>query len=214
MAAASWATSKLTSSTTRPATSAHSGPLYLAGAVVTFDALHTVRANLDWLAGEKKAHYIAVVKANQPLLYARVKALPCRQVPAGSTTRDAGHGRTETRALKTAHVSVPGLPRRPPGHQDHPVAAGHGHRENLPRDHLRHHQPDQRPKKKEAHHHIRDTAYREDSSTGYRGSGPQAMATCRNIAISLLYIAGVTAVNRTLQAIGHDRTRMLSYLPL
>ncbi len=30
-------------------------PLDLAGAVVTFDALHTVRANLEWLAGEKKA---------------------------------------------------------------------------------------------------------------------------------------------------------------
>lgn len=57
-------------------------------------------------------------------------------------------------------------------------------------------------------------AYREDSGTGYRGSGPQVMATCRNIAISLLYLAGVTAINRTLQAIGRDRTRMLSYLPL
>jgi hypothetical protein len=42
--------------------------------VVTFDALHTVRANLDWLATEKKAHYIAVLKQNQPLLYGRVKA--------------------------------------------------------------------------------------------------------------------------------------------
>src|SRR5580700_3483808 len=35
-------------------------PLDLAGAVVTADALHTVRANLDWLTREKKAHYIAV----------------------------------------------------------------------------------------------------------------------------------------------------------
>ena len=37
-------------------------PLDLDGAVVTFDALHTVRANLNWLASEKKAHYIAVVE--------------------------------------------------------------------------------------------------------------------------------------------------------
>ena len=80
-------------------------PLDLDGAVVTFDALHTVRANLDWLASQKKAHYIAVVKQNQPLLHARVRALPWRQVPAGSLTRDTGHGRTETRTLKTAHVS-------------------------------------------------------------------------------------------------------------
>ena len=27
--------------------------------VVTFDALHTVRANLDWLAAEKNGQYIA-----------------------------------------------------------------------------------------------------------------------------------------------------------
>jgi hypothetical protein len=76
-------------------------PLDMARAVVTFDALHTVRANLDWLTGQKKAQYIAVVKKNQPLLHARVKALPWRQVPAGSLTRDAGHGRLETRTLKT-----------------------------------------------------------------------------------------------------------------
>ena len=37
-------------------------PLDLAGAVVTFDALHTVRANLDWLVTKKKAHCIAVVE--------------------------------------------------------------------------------------------------------------------------------------------------------
>jgi hypothetical protein len=64
-----------------------------------------VRANLDWLVREKKAHYIAVVKQNQPLLHARVTALPWRQVPAGSVTRDTGHGSTETRTLKAAHVS-------------------------------------------------------------------------------------------------------------
>ena len=51
-------------------------PLDLDGAVVTFDALHPVRTNLNWLAGEKKAHYIVVVKNNQPLLQARIKALP------------------------------------------------------------------------------------------------------------------------------------------
>ena len=73
--------------------------------MVTFDALHTVRANLDWLVKDKKAHYIAVVKRNQPLLHAQVRALPWRQVPAGSTARETGHGRTETRTLKAAHVS-------------------------------------------------------------------------------------------------------------
>jgi predicted transposase YbfD/YdcC len=81
------------------------GPVDLEGAVVTFDALHTVRANLDWLISQKKAQYIAVVKRNQPLLHAQVSALPWPQVPAGSTTRDKGHGRAETRTLKAAHVN-------------------------------------------------------------------------------------------------------------
>ena len=43
-----------------------------------------------------------MVKKNQPLLHARIKALPWRQVPAGSITRHTGHGRTETRTLKAA----------------------------------------------------------------------------------------------------------------
>src|SRR5580692_10043800 len=76
------------------------GPLDLAGAVVTFDALHTVRANLNWLVSEKNAQYIAIVKRNQPVLHAQVRALPWRQVPAGSAIRERGHGRAETRTVK------------------------------------------------------------------------------------------------------------------
>ena len=36
----------------------------------------------------------------------------------------------------------------------------------------------------------------------------------RNLAISLLYLAGIKEITRTLQAIARDRTRMLDYLPL
>jgi hypothetical protein len=35
--------------------------------------------------------------------------------------------------------------------------------------------------------------------TGRAGNGPQVMATFRNIAISLLHLAGVTELTRTLQ---------------
>jgi hypothetical protein len=68
--------------------------------VVTFDALHTVRAKPELAGTREEAHYIAVVKKNQPLLHARVRALPWRQVPAGITVRETGHGRIETRTLK------------------------------------------------------------------------------------------------------------------
>jgi hypothetical protein len=66
----------------------------------------------------------------------------------------------------------------------------------------------------ESVHWLRDTAYAEDASTGYAGNGPQVMATLRNLAVSLLYLAGVTEITRTLQAIGRDRNRILNYLPL
>ena len=80
-------------------------PVDLAGAVVTFDALHTVRANLAWLVSDKEAHYIGIMKRNQPLLHAQVRALPWWQVPAGVPARERGHGRAETRTVKTGHVS-------------------------------------------------------------------------------------------------------------
>ena len=61
---------------------------------------------------------------------------------------------------------------------------------------------------------MRDTGYAEDHNTGYAGDGPHVMATLRNIAISLLHLAGITEINRTLQRITRDRTRALLVLPL
>ncbi len=121
------------------------GPLDLDGAVVTADALHTVRANLDWLVTEKHAQYIAVVKRNQPLLHAQVRALPWRQVPAGSTTREKGHGRAGTRTLKGAHVSGLDFP-----HARQAIKITRWRKDTSawpvrPADGLRRHQPGQRP---------------------------------------------------------------------
>ena len=178
-------------------------PLDLAGAVVTFDALHTVRANLDWLARQKQAQYIAVVKPNQPLLHARIKALPWRQVPAGSLTRDAGHGRLETRTLKTAHVSGLGFPGARQAikitrwRQD--TATGKTSRETvyaitsltsaqatapdlarLVREHWT----------IEAHHHIRDVTFSEDTAASRTGYGPANLATIRAAIIAAIKDAG------------------------
>jgi predicted transposase YbfD/YdcC len=178
-------------------------PLDLGGAVVTFDALHTVRANLDWLAGEKKAHYIAVAKRNQPLLHARIKALPWRQVPAGSLTRDAGHGRLETRSLKTAHVSSLGFPfarqaikitrwrqdtstRKISRETVYAITsltsaqATAADLARLVREHW----------SIEAHHHIRDVTFGEDTAASRTGNGPANLATIRAAIIAAIKDAG------------------------
>ena len=177
--------------------------LDLAGAVVTFDALHTVRANLDWLVREKKAHYIAVVKQNQPLLHARVKALPWRQMPAGSVTRETGHGRLETRTVKTAHVSRLDFPHacqaikitrwrketstgkisRETAYAVTSLTSAHATSPDLARL-VREHWSI------EAHHHIRDVTFREDASTSRTGSGPANLATIRAAIIAAIKDAG------------------------
>jgi hypothetical protein len=56
-------------------------PLDLAGAVITADALHTQREHAKFLVKDKKAHYILVVKKNQPRLYAQLRNLPWRAIP-------------------------------------------------------------------------------------------------------------------------------------
>jgi predicted transposase YbfD/YdcC len=179
------------------------GPVDLAGAVVTFDALHTVRANLDWLVTEKHAQYIAVVKQNQPLLHTQVRALPWRQVPAGSVTRERGHGRAETRTLKAAHVSGLDFP-----HARQAIkitrwrkntATGRASRQTVyavtslasadatTRDLAR---LVREQWSIEAHHHVRDLTFGEDAATSRTGSGPVNLATIRAAVIAAIKDAG------------------------
>jgi len=49
--------------------------------MITADAMHTQRDHAVFLV-DKQAHYILVVKKNQPGLYAQVKNLPRRHVAA------------------------------------------------------------------------------------------------------------------------------------
>ncbi|MFF7358546.1 MULTISPECIES: ISAs1 family transposase [Streptomyces] len=79
--------------------------LDLADTVVTFDALHSQTAHARFLVEEKKAHYIAVIKGNQPLLHQHLKQLPWREVPLLDKTRATEHGRDEIRRVKTCTVT-------------------------------------------------------------------------------------------------------------
>jgi hypothetical protein len=73
--------------------------------------MHTQRDHAEFLVSGKNAHYILIVKKNQPGLYAQIKNLPWRQVRPGARQRDRGHGRDEQRTLKVTAVAAtaPGL---------------------------------------------------------------------------------------------------------
>jgi predicted transposase YbfD/YdcC len=201
-------------------------PLDLAGAVVTADALHTQREHAEFLVSEKKAHYILVVKKNQPGLHAQLRTLPWRDIPAVHRQRDRGHGREEQRTLQAATVTA-GLA------FPHAAQAIRITRRTRPlagrkwrtvtvyaitsltviqatpaqlagwiRGHWQ----------IEALHHIRDVTYSEDASQVRTGSGPQAMATLRNLAIGILKPAGHPSIAAACRHHSRDATRTLATL--
>jgi hypothetical protein len=78
--------------------------------VVTADALQTHREAAEFLVTRKQAHYLLVVKADQPALLERLTRLAWHKVPVADRTRDRGHGRVELRTLKAVTVNHFGFP--------------------------------------------------------------------------------------------------------
>ena len=79
----------------------------LHGLIFVADALHTQVGHANEIAA-RGAHLLIPAKGNQPRLFAQLKTLPWAQVPIGHQTRDAGHGRRETRTVKAIALHTPG----------------------------------------------------------------------------------------------------------
>jgi predicted transposase YbfD/YdcC len=202
--------------------------LDLAGAVVTADALQTHPEAAEFLVRHKQAHYLFVVKANQPTLLERCASLPWHRVPVGDRTRDRGHGRVELRTLKAvsvSHVSFPhaaqvlqvtrktrDLATNPPRRwrtvtvyavTSLPIEQA---RPACLADLLRGHWAI------EALHHVRDVTFAEDGSQVRTGAAPSAMAALRNLAIGALCRAGPVNVAAALRRHARDPHRPLATL--
>jgi predicted transposase YbfD/YdcC len=200
--------------------------LDLAGVVVTADALHAKRDTAQFLVVDKHAHYLLVVKANQPTLHTQLRALPWRQVPVLDHARDRGHGRVETRSLKVVTVAGLAFPHAAQAlqitrrvrdlHQrrwrtkvvyavtDLPAAkASPARLADLLRGHWR---------IENTLHYVRDVTYAEDASRVRTGTAPRAMATLRNLAIGVLRLAGITNIAAGLRHTSRHPTRPLALL--
>jgi predicted transposase YbfD/YdcC len=201
--------------------------LDLAGAVITADALQTHPDAAEFLVATKGAHYLFVVKANQPTLLDRCQRLPWHRVPELDRTRDRGHGRVELRTLKTVSVHHFGFP-----HAAQVLRVTRKTRDLAARtrrfrtvtvygitslsfaqasparlaDLLRGHWTI------EALHHVRDATFAEDASQVRTGAAPNAMAALRNLVIGVLSRAGPVNVAAALRRHAHDPRRPLATL--
>ncbi|MFR9799940.1 ISAs1 family transposase [Streptomyces sp. MS06] len=200
-------------------------PLDLDGTLITFDALHSVKANVTWLVETKNAHYIAMIKRNQPTAYRQLAALPWPDVAVQHTASCTGHGRHESRSVKTCSIAdeLGGIV-FPHARLALRVHRSTGRRETRETVYavtsLDAHQATPAELAAavrghwtvEAQHNIRDRTFAEDTSTVHTGSAPRAMATFRNLAIGLLKTLGAANIAKTTRAIRDQPERALPLL--
>jgi predicted transposase YbfD/YdcC len=193
--------------------------------VVTADALQTHCEAAEFLVTRKQAHYLFVVKANQPTLLERLTRLAWHKVPVADRTRDRGHGRVELRTVKAVTVNHFGFPhaaqviqvtrktrelhsRRWRTVQVYAVTSLPHARASPARlaDLIRGHWGI------ETLHHLRDVTFAEDACKVRTGAGPHVMATLRNLVIGVLCRAGPVNLAAALRHHARDPARPLTTL--
>jgi predicted transposase YbfD/YdcC len=199
----------------------------LTGAVITADALHTQHDHATYLH-ERGAHYLAVVKRNQPRLHEKVCRLPWCDVRLDHYERGRAHHRDEICRLKTAAFA----------HLDHPHARqalqvmrwrrdlGTG-KLTIERIYLVTSLPPGAATGGElaiwirGHwrienqlHHVRDRTFHEDASKIRTRCLPRIMASLRNLAIGVHRQDGHTNIAAALRRTARDHLRPLTALKL
>lgn len=199
----------------------------LTGVVVTADALHCQKSHAHDLVLERGAHYLLTAKANQPALHQQLKALPWKDIPPAHTSRGRAHGRIEQRTVKVVTVSA-GIV------FPHARQAIQITRKTRRRDSTKwstevvyavtsltaeQTSPDELATWIRGHwtvenrlHWVRDVTFDEDRSQVRTGTGPRAMASLRNLAVSILRINGVTNIAQALRHHAWDPLRPVTLL--
>jgi len=191
-------------------------PLDLRGVTVTADAMHTQKEFARSLVEDQGADYVFIAKDNQPTLREDIALVEWAAMPVHAQTVDKGHGRIETRKiqlrdaldgyLKFPHARVVFRLERETCKLDgslrrHEVVYGLTSRRGtdataavallaLVRGHWI---------VENRLHWVRDVTFDEDRSQVRKGNGPRVMATLRNLAISLLRLAGAPCIAKAVR---------------
>lgn len=196
--------------------------------VVTMDAAHTQRETAEHIVAERGFEYVMTCKGNQPTLLRSVfeKVVPLLKATADHVVKERAHGRinqwstwvTDADGIDFPCARQTGCIRREVFTLDGQLtskeyawiitSSGPEHTSAVDlHDHVRGHWGIENMS-----HYVRDTTWREDAHQAHTGSGPQVMATLRNLAAGLLRINGCHAIKRSTESICRDRTRALPLL--
>jgi predicted transposase YbfD/YdcC len=183
-------------------------PLDAAGMVFTLDALHTTKKTARLITQDLHAHYLLILKGNQPLARAAAHALltgtDAQFEETMAVDDDRGHGRRERRTIRTAPADTALFPgahqvfrlRRDVGEPGGPwtskeivlgitsLPPGLAGPEHL-NCYQRHHWSVENRL-----HWVRDVTFHEDDSQLRTGAAPRALASFRNLAINTFRLAG------------------------
>jgi predicted transposase YbfD/YdcC len=198
-------------------------PLHVAGMMLTLDALHTTRKTARLITDQLHAHYLLILKGNQPLAYQAAQALLCGTdtefADHTDVDEDRGHGRSERRTVRVAPCDdnlFPGARqvfriRRDTGGLDgqrtgkdivHGIVsldadlAGPQHLNAYARGHWC---------VENRLHWVRDVTFHEDNSQLRTGTAPRALASFRNLALNTFRLAGRVNIAHARRDL-HDRS--------
>ena len=202
--------------------------LDLTGALITADALHAQRDHAKFLVEEKHCDFMLFVKQNQPSLYNEIVCLPSERFSPAHVETCKGHGRIETRSTTVA-ATPNGLVEFP-----HVKAVVRVERHTLKTKTSKTSDetawavtsasPQQLSPPRAARaarnhwtiengvHWVRDATMGEDASKLRSASAPRVLASLRNLAISVLRLAGVTNIAQGLRQVGRRPTLGLTLL--
>lgn len=182
-------------------------PLDVAGMLLTLDALHTSKKTARLITGALNAHYLLILKGNQPLALRATQSLlsgtDTEFADSMNIDSDRGHGRTERRTIRVAPCDDRLLPgarqvfrlRRDTGGLDgvrtskqiiygiislDAEQAGPQHLNAYARGHW---------SVENRLHWIRDVTFSEDDSQLRTSTAPRNLAAMRNLALNTFRLA-------------------------
>ena len=206
------------------------GPLPLAGAVITTDAMQANRDNSLFVRKVKDAHWLWPILGNQPNLNETLNALPWDGTPVAAATSEITRGRIETRTIRVlpapkgngfAGAARALLIERYTTYKNKgrwrtraeavlyltSLAA----QDATPEDLLAHVRGHWRV---EHAHWLRDVIWKEDKSLIRTGNAPQVWSAITNLVISLFRIHGVTSYTAETRRCAQNPRRALQILDL